>query len=90
MLYPLFDYLDKVLDIPGTGVFRYISFRAGMASLFSLIITISFGHKIIAWIRNKQIGETVRDLGLEGQQEKKGTPTMGGCHFDPNFAFRRS
>ncbi|TXE12584.1 phospho-N-acetylmuramoyl-pentapeptide-transferase [Algoriphagus aquimarinus] len=78
MLYPLFDYLDKVLDIPGTGVFRYISFRAGMASLFSLIITISFGHKIIAWIRNKQIGETVRDLGLEGQQEKKGTPTMGG------------
>lgn len=78
MLYPLFDYLDKVLDIPGTGVFRYISFRAGMASLFSLIITISFGHKIIAWIRNKQIGETVRDLGLEGQQAKKGTPTMGG------------
>lgn len=78
MLYPLFDYLDKVLDIPGTGVFRFISFRAGMAALFSLIITISFGHKIIAWIRNKQIGETVRDLGLEGQQEKKGTPTMGG------------
>jgi phospho-N-acetylmuramoyl-pentapeptide-transferase len=78
MLYPIFDYLDKVLDIPGTGVFRYISFRAGMAALFSLIITISFGHKIIAWIRNKQIGETVRDLGLEGQQEKKGTPTMGG------------
>ncbi len=78
MLYPIFDYLDKVLDIPGTGVFRYISFRAGMASLFSLVITISFGHKIIAWIRNKQIGETVRDLGLKGQQEKKGTPTMGG------------
>ena len=78
MLYPLFDYLDKVLDIPGTGVFRYISFRAGMASLFSLIITISFGHKIIAWIRNKQIGETVRDLGLAGEKQKKGTPTMGG------------
>lgn len=78
MLYPLFDYLDKVLDIPGTGVFRYISFRAGMASLFSLIITISFGHKIIAWIRKKQIGEPIRDLGLEGQQQKKGTPTMGG------------
>lgn len=78
MLYPLFDYLDKVMDLPGAGVFRYISFRAGMASLFSLIITISFGHKIIAWIRNKQIGETVRDLGLEGQREKKGTPTMGG------------
>ncbi|UZD21075.1 phospho-N-acetylmuramoyl-pentapeptide-transferase [Algoriphagus halophytocola] len=78
MLYPLFDYLDKVLDIPGAGVFQYISFRAGMAAVFSLIITISFGHKIIAWIRNKQIGETVRDLGLDGQQEKKGTPTMGG------------
>ncbi|WP_057939585.1 phospho-N-acetylmuramoyl-pentapeptide-transferase [Algoriphagus resistens] len=78
MLYPIFDYLDKVLDIPGAGVFKYISFRAGMASLFSLVITISFGHKIIAWIRNQQIGETVRDLGLEGQNQKKGTPTMGG------------
>lgn len=78
MLYPIFDYLDRVLDIPGTGVFRYISFRAGMAALFSLVITITFGHKIIAWIRNKQIGEPVRDLGLEGQKEKKGTPTMGG------------
>jgi phospho-N-acetylmuramoyl-pentapeptide-transferase len=78
MLYPIFDYLDKVLDIPGTGVFRYISFRAGMAAIFSLIITITFGHKIINWIRNRQIGETVRDLGLEGQSQKKGTPTMGG------------
>lgn len=78
MLYPIFDYLDSVLDIPGTGVFRYISFRAGMAALFSLIITITFGKRIINWIRNKQIGETVRDLGLEGQTAKKGTPTMGG------------
>lgn len=78
MLYPIFDYLDRVLDIPGTGVFRYISFRAGMAAVFSLIITITFGHKIIDWIRNRQIGETVRDLGLEGQNQKKGTPTMGG------------
>jgi phospho-N-acetylmuramoyl-pentapeptide-transferase len=78
MLYPIFDYLDRVLDIPGTGVFRYISFRAGMAAVFSLIITITFGHKIIDWIRNRQIGETVRDLGLEGQAQKKGTPTMGG------------
>ena len=78
MLYPLFDYLDRVLDIPGTGVFRYISFRAGMAALFSLIITITFGSHIINWIRNRQIGETVRDLGLEGQNQKKGTPTMGG------------
>jgi phospho-N-acetylmuramoyl-pentapeptide-transferase len=78
MLYPLFDYLDRVLDIPGTGVFRYISFRAGMAALVSLVITITFGHHIINWIRNRQIGETVRDLGLEGQTQKKGTPTMGG------------
>lgn len=78
MLYPIFDYLDNVLDIPGTGVFRYISFRAGMAALFSLIITITFGKSIIEWIRKKQIGETVRDLGLEGQTAKKGTPTMGG------------
>ena len=78
MLYSLFDYLDRVLDIPGTGVFRYISFRAGMAALVSLVITITFGHHIINWIRNGQIGETVRDLGLEGQTQKKGTPTMGG------------
>ncbi|GAB2479212.1 phospho-N-acetylmuramoyl-pentapeptide-transferase [Algoriphagus taiwanensis] len=78
MLYPIFDYLDRVLDIPGTGVFRYISFRAGMAAVFSLIITITFGKAIIEWIRRRQIGETVRDLGLEGQAQKKGTPTMGG------------
>lgn len=78
MLYPIFDYLDKVLDVPGAGVFRYISFRAGMAAVFSLLITITFGHKIINWIRNQQIGETVRDLGLAGQNQKKGTPTMGG------------
>ena len=78
MLYSLFDYFDRVMDIPGTGVFRYISFRAGMAALVSLIITITFGHHIINWIRHRQIGETVRDLGLEGQTQKKGTPTMGG------------
>ncbi len=78
MLYPIFDYLDQVMDMPGAGVFRYISFRAGMAAVLSLIITITFGHRIINWIRNRQIGETVRDLGLEGQTQKKGTPTMGG------------
>ncbi|PRY86702.1 phospho-N-acetylmuramoyl-pentapeptide-transferase [Mongoliibacter ruber] len=78
MLYPIFDYLDSVMDIPGTGVFRFISFRAGMAALLSLIITVTFGKNIIDWIRSMQIGETVRDLGLAGQQEKKGTPTMGG------------
>ncbi len=78
MLYHLFDYIDRVFDFPGAGVFRFISFRAGMAALFSLIITITFGESIINWIRKKQIGETVRDLGLLGQNEKRGTPTMGG------------
>jgi phospho-N-acetylmuramoyl-pentapeptide-transferase len=78
MLYPIFEYLDQVWDLPGAGVFRYISFRAGMAAILSLIITITFGNRIINWIRNRQIGETVRDLGLEGQSQKKGTPTMGG------------
>lgn len=78
MLYHLFDYIDRVFDFPGAGVFRYISFRAGMAALFSLVITITFGESIINWIRKKQIGETVRELGLKGQNEKRGTPTMGG------------
>jgi phospho-N-acetylmuramoyl-pentapeptide-transferase len=78
MLYHLFDYIDRVFDFPGAGVFRYISFRAGMAALFSLVITITFGKSIIDWIRKKQIGETVRELGLQGQMEKRGTPTMGG------------
>lgn len=78
MLYHLFDYIDEAFDFPGAGVFRYISFRAGMSALLSLIITITLGKSIIDWIRRKQIGEAVRDLGLEGQTEKKGTPTMGG------------
>ncbi|MDH5598166.1 MAG: phospho-N-acetylmuramoyl-pentapeptide-transferase [Cyclobacteriaceae bacterium] len=78
MLYYLFDYLDKNFDFFGAGVFQYISFRAGMAAFLSLIITISFGKTLINLLRKKQIGEDVRDLGLEGQIEKKGTPTMGG------------
>lgn len=78
MLYHLFDYIDKMFDFPGAGVFRYTTFRAAMAALFSLMITILFGKVIIDWIRRKQIGETVRELGLKGQNEKKGTPTMGG------------
>ncbi|AKP52072.1 phospho-N-acetylmuramoyl-pentapeptide-transferase [Cyclobacterium amurskyense] len=78
MLYHLFDYIDQTFDFPGAGVFKYISFRAGMASLFSLLITITLGKTIIDWIRKKSIGETVRELGLQGQVEKKGTPTMGG------------
>lgn len=77
MLYYLFEYLDQ-LDIPGAGVFQYISFRAGMAAFFSLLITITYGKTLINFLRKKQIGEDIRDLGLEGQLSKKGTPTMGG------------
>lgn len=78
MLYHLFDYIDQMFNLPGAGVFQYTTFRAAMAALFSLMITILFGKIIIDWIRSKQIGETVRDLGLKGQSEKRGTPTMGG------------
>ncbi|MEQ9442335.1 MAG: phospho-N-acetylmuramoyl-pentapeptide-transferase [Cyclobacteriaceae bacterium] len=78
MLYYLFDYLEQEFNIPGAGLFRFISFRAGMATLLSLLITIMFGKKLINLLQKKQIGEIVRDLGLEGQIQKKGTPTMGG------------
>ncbi len=78
MLYYLFTYLDKQFDFPGAGVFQYISFRAAMALITSLIISLLFGKRIIDFIRKKQIGETIRELGLDGQSEKKGTPTMGG------------
>jgi phospho-N-acetylmuramoyl-pentapeptide-transferase len=77
MLYYLFDYLDK-LNLPGAGLFQYISFRASMALITSLIVSIFFGKRIINLLRRQQIGETVRDLGLDGQIEKSGTPTMGG------------
>lgn len=77
MLYYLFDYLDK-MDFPGAGLFHYISFRAAMALIFSLIISVLFGQKLINLLKRQQIGETVRDLGLAGQTEKSGTPTMGG------------
>ena len=78
MLYYLFDYLDKHFDLIGAGVFKYISFRAGMAAFISLLITISFGKNLIDFLRKKQVGEDIRELGLAGQSEKKGTPTMGG------------
>ncbi|MCE3258565.1 MAG: phospho-N-acetylmuramoyl-pentapeptide-transferase [Bacteroidetes bacterium] len=78
MLYYLFQYLDKAFDFPGAGVFQYISFRAALALIFSLIISLLFGKRIIEFIRRKQIGETIRELGLEGQKQKGGTPTMGG------------
>jgi phospho-N-acetylmuramoyl-pentapeptide-transferase len=77
MLYYLFDYLNT-LNLPGAGLFHYISFRAGLALIFSLIVSIVIGKKIINKLRQQQIGETVRDLGLAGQIEKSGTPTMGG------------
>lgn len=78
MLYYLFEYLDKAFDIPGTGVFQYISFRAGMAVIFSLFITMISGRRIIRLLQKMQVGEVVRNLGLEGQMKKQGTPTMGG------------
>jgi len=78
MLYYLFQYLDKAFDFPGAGVFQYISFRAALALITSLIISLIFGKRIINFIRKKQIGETIRELGLEGQSQKSGTPTMGG------------
>lgn len=78
MLYYLFTWLDKAFNFPGAGVFQYISFRAAMSVITSLIIMLIFGKPFIKWLRKKQIGETVRDLKLEGQKEKEGTPTMGG------------
>ena len=78
MLYYLFDYLDRVYDFPGAGVFRYISFRSAIALITSLLITLVFGKRIINMLLKLQVGETIRDLGLDGQSEKKGTPTMGG------------
>ncbi len=78
MLYYLFTYLDREFDLMGAGVFQYISFRAGMATVISLLITITFGKSLIRLLQKKQVGESIRDLGLAGQMEKKGTPTMGG------------
>ena len=78
MLYYLFEYLDKTLDVPGTGVFQYITFRSALALMLSLLISTVYGKKIITILKNKQVGETVRELGLEGQNQKAGTPTMGG------------
>jgi phospho-N-acetylmuramoyl-pentapeptide-transferase len=78
MLYYLFDYLDKHFNLAGAGVFQYISFRAGSAAFLSLLITIMFGKNLINFLRKKQVGEDIRNLGLEGQMQKKGTPTMGG------------
>ena len=78
MLYHLFKYFDNVHNLPGAGMFQYISFRAAAAIIIALLIVIVFGRNIINFLRRKQIGEEIRDLGLEGQLPKKGTPTMGG------------
>ena len=78
MLYYLFTYLQEALNFPGAGVFQYISFRAAMAVIVSLLISLIFGKRIISFLAKKQVGESIRDLGLEGQVEKAGTPTMGG------------
>ncbi|MEY3678297.1 MAG: hypothetical protein RI924_438 [Bacteroidota bacterium] len=78
MLHYLFTWLDKIYDFPGAGLFQYISFRTGMAVILSLLITTVYGSRLIKILRAKQVGETVRNLGLDGQIEKQGTPTMGG------------
>ena len=78
MLYHLFQYLDHAYDFPGSGMFHYLSFRAAAAIILALLIVIIFGRRIIDFLRRKQIGEDIRDLGLEGQLQKRGTPTMGG------------
>ena len=78
MLYYLFEYLNKTLDIPGTGVFQYITFRSALVFMLSLLLSTIYGKRIIGFLRRQQVGETVRELGLAGQNEKAGTPTMGG------------
>ncbi|PZX93665.1 phospho-N-acetylmuramoyl-pentapeptide-transferase [Flavobacterium aquariorum] len=78
MLYYLFQYLDKVMDVPGTGVFQYITFRSSLALMLSLLLSTIYGKRIIGFLSRQQVGETVRELGLAGQNEKAGTPTMGG------------
>ncbi|MNF26905.1 Phospho-N-acetylmuramoyl-pentapeptide-transferase [compost metagenome] len=78
MLYYLFEYLNKTMDVSGTGVFQYITFRSALALMLSLLLSTIYGKRIISFLRNQQVGETVRELGLAGQNEKAGTPTMGG------------
>ncbi|MBP4140651.1 phospho-N-acetylmuramoyl-pentapeptide-transferase [Flavobacterium sp. P4023] len=78
MLYYLFEYLDKTLDISGTGVFQYITVRSALAFMLSLLLSTIYGKRIIQFLQRQQVGETVRELGLAGQNEKAGTPTMGG------------
>ena len=78
MLYYLFDFLDKTYDLPGAGLFQFITFRASLAVITSLLEATGWGKRFIKILQDKQMGETIRDLGLQGQSEKAGTPTMGG------------
>ncbi|MDX5320961.1 MAG: phospho-N-acetylmuramoyl-pentapeptide-transferase, partial [Bacteroidota bacterium] len=78
MLYYLFQYLDAHFDIAGAGVFQYISFRTAAAIILSLTISMLMGKRLIDWLHSKQVADDIRDLGLEGEKQKKGTPTMGG------------
>ncbi|MFT5747882.1 MAG: phospho-N-acetylmuramoyl-pentapeptide-transferase, partial [Saprospiraceae bacterium] len=78
MLYHLFQWLEETYGFSGAGLWNFITFRAGVAIIISLIISLLFGGRIIKFLQNQQVGETIRDLGLEGQKEKEGTPTMGG------------
>ena len=94
MFYYIFEYLDQNANLPGTGLFQYISFRSALAFAFSLLISTIYGRRIIDKLRRLQVGESIRDLGLEGQNEKKGTPTMGGiiiilATLIPVFLFAR-
>ncbi|MGB0777114.1 MAG: phospho-N-acetylmuramoyl-pentapeptide-transferase [Flavobacteriaceae bacterium] len=94
MLYQLFEYLDEMFGLSGAGMFRYISFRSALAFLTALLIATVFGKRIINYLRKLQVGETVRDLGLQGQNQKAGTPTMGGliiliATLIPVFLFNR-
>ena len=78
MFYYLFEYLEIQFGLPGAGLFQFITFRAAFAFILSLLISSIYGKRIINFLRNQQVGETIRDLGLEGQKQKSGTPTMGG------------
>ena len=78
MLYNLFEFLENQYQLPGAGLFQYLSFRASVSVILSLGISIIYGKKIIKYLRKNKIGENIRSLGLEGEDQKKGTPTMGG------------
>ena len=78
MLTYLFEYLEKQYQLPGATLFQFSTFRAAMAILFSLMIATVYGKRVILFLQKQQVGETIRDLGLDGQKQKAGTPTMGG------------